>query len=700
MPKALHQQTQRRRANRHLPHHALAIRLRWLTLLAVGACHDVQSYGSGVPCDERNPCRKPLQCVNYACAIVDSSGGGPASTVQSSEPPGGTSTGTSRGAVSSGGSLNVDTGGSATGGAPIATGGTSAPATGGAPTTTGGSSPLATGGAPIATGGTSAPATGGAPIATGGSSPLATGGAPVATGGTNASDSSTGGLSVGGATSSVPVGKRNGETCAGGAECGSTYCVDSVCCDWACQGQCQACNLKDWLGQCTTITEGQPVNGRPACDTANTTCGAGCLGDTNCTYPDSSKQCDSTTGCIDSHTHQIGTACDGAGHCSVAISQTCDAPWVCNVNTDGLCGKAKYVQVDVHAGTTCAVVSDGTLRCWGSNELGELKLDTLGDYFTPTIVPGVNNVKAVATGSVHTCVLLRNGSVTCWGLDPNGNIGCPNPTNNSGAFECNTLPASAQATKLAVGAENTCALLSNQQIDCWGRNDFGAMGTGTARVNAYSPVKVKGLSTALDVAAGFWHACAVLNTGAVQCWGNNDNGQLGTNNLVSQPAPVGVRGLDGTSASAVMVATTTSSTCALLNDGSIRCWGDNKFGQLGTGDNVPSLFPVQVQSLSPALSVRTGSNCACAIASNKTVSCWGDNTYGQLGNTTIASSTKPIPVPLPNGIAVAAIAHKVNHGCALTTQGSIWCWGDNTYGQIGNNDVTDYTCDPAQVADP
>jgi len=146
---------------------------------------------------------------------------------------------------------------------------------------------------------------------------------------------------------------------------------------------------------------------------------------------------------------------------------------------------------------------------------------------------------------------------------------------------------------LAAGGPHTCALRPPGYIWCWGRNDAGQLGNGTTN-DSSAPVLVSGITTASSVDAGLWHTCAVLATGTVSCWGGNNSGQLGDGTKTSQLTPVDVSGL---SASVLAVALGGEHTCALLATGAVWCWGNNEMGQLGNGTSTTRLVPVQVSGL-------------------------------------------------------------------------------------------------------
>ena len=177
-------------------------------------------------------------------------------------------------------------------------------------------------------------------------------------------------------------------------------------------------------------------------------------------------------------------------------------------------------------------------------------------------------------------------------------------------------------------------------VDCWGSNGGAQLGDGTF-VDSPVPVEVLDLTTAVEVAAGSAHSCALLDDGSVACWGDGSSGQLGAAGLVANSAvPLPVVGLT----TAVEVAAGGSDSCALRLDGTTVCWGANGWGQLGNGSTVNSQVPVGVTGISNAVQVATGYGFSCALLDTPSVTCWGYNGWGQLGNGSTVNSTTPVAV--------------------------------------------------------
>jgi alpha-tubulin suppressor-like RCC1 family protein len=234
----------------------------------------------------------------------------------------------------------------------------------------------------------------------------------------------------------------------------------------------------------------------------------------------------------------------------------------------------------------------------------------------------------------------------------------------------------------------TCGIYDDG-LECWGWNAYGQLGNGTyTNTNEYSITQVVGLTSGVQqVALGDFHACALVN-GAVKCWGRNNHGQLGiglsgdTSNV-----PLPVIGLpDGIA----QIAAGTEHSCAITAQGEAWCWGNNDHGQLGDGATTDHAAPAPVMGLGGrALSMAAGKEHTCALLEDGKVKCWGGGERGQLGNGAWADSLAPVLVQLPAGFRVAQIASGGSHMCARSLGGNVSCWGWNYAGQLGNGTFDD-----------
>jgi alpha-tubulin suppressor-like RCC1 family protein len=269
----------------------------------------------------------------------------------------------------------------------------------------------------------------------------------------------------------------------------------------------------------------------------------------------------------------------------------------------------------------CAVLADGSVRCWGNganNQLATGVQPYFNTYCSPAAEVTIPPASQVSTGNLYSCALLRDGTISCWGTGQLGNGA------SSTAVPPVTVTGITTATQISSFGSNTCALLADGTVRCWGA---GQLGNGTSGASSL-PVQVTGISTATQVSVGGGHSCARLASGAVQCWGGNGYKQLGDGTTTGRTTPVTVVGISN----ATSVAAGQRETCVSLADGGAKCWGNNLEGQLGNGTTLSAAAPSTVVGLSSVAAVQTGGYSNCALLSTGSVSCWGLNANGELGD--------------------------------------------------------------------
>jgi alpha-tubulin suppressor-like RCC1 family protein len=380
-----------------------------------------------------------------------------------------------------------------------------------------------------------------------------------------------------------------------------------------------------------------------------------------------------------------GTArCWGAGGSGQLGNNTVVTKQLVPVVVSGLSGAVAIAAGGSH---TCALLANGTVRCWGLNGAGQLGDNTTSNRLTPVVVSGLSGAVAIAAGGQHTCALLATGAVRCWGFNAFGQLG-----DGTTVLRTTSVPVGnlTRAAAITAGGNHTCALRADGTARCWGFNGSGRLGDGTTS-ERHSPVVVQGLLNAVAITAGFSHTCALAADGTGRCWGDNTSGKMGNGTIGgSSLTPVAVSSSLGV---AVAISAGAQHTCALLADGSAKCWGSDLFGQLGDGtfviDGVGEA-PTPVLAGSGTFTARdiaAGRSHTCAVRANGTVACWGSNDSGQIGDGTIGG-TRLSPVNLPNLANVAAIAAGEAHTCAVLANGTARCWGLNSSGQLGNGTVS------------
>ena len=335
---------------------------------------------------------------------------------------------------------------------------------------------------------------------------------------------------------------------------------------------------------------------------------------------------------------------------------------------------------------TCAVLTSGGAECWGANNKGQLGNGKTANSLIPQPVKGVSTAVAVAAGQEQSCALLGSGGIRCWGGNATGALG-DGTTNDS------SVPVAVKGIRTAVaisaGAESanrgdTCALLADRTVECWGDNEAGQLGTYSGSRSSV-PVAIGGITTAIAVAINSGtYGCALLASGAIKCWGSNVDGQLGDGTTNPSGTPVNVVGIS----TATALASGRYSTCAVLANGTVQCWGSNLDGQLGDGTNKNySNVPVTVTGISTAVSITAGGYHHCAGLRNGAVKCWGLNAAGELGNGTRTDSNTPVRVHSTTG--PIKLMSGVDYNCALYSSGEMKCWGYNGFGQLGNRRTVD-----------
>ncbi len=339
---------------------------------------------------------------------------------------------------------------------------------------------------------------------------------------------------------------------------------------------------------------------------------------------------------------------------------------------------------------TCAAFKDGSVRCWGSGSLlGRASSESIGDDELPSAGGDVDvggPVKQLATDVFHTCALLTNGSVRCWGTPGWGKLGYPGAPHigdDETPASVGDVDVGGPVAQIDAALEHTCAVLSNGRLRCWGRNTSGELGypaTEKAIGDDETPASAGDVPLSedvLQVAAGLDFTCALLKSGKVECWG-------------ALTIPSRSIELGGT---AVQVVAGRRFACALLDTGAVRCWGKPSFGALGYGNNdyigddesVADAGDVDVGAKVVQLSA--GEYSICAVTVNHTLRCWGANNLGQLGYAHVEDigddETPSSAGDVQVGQRVALVGVSGGHTCVVLVNGAVQCWGHSQVGELG-----------------
>ena len=343
----------------------------------------------------------------------------------------------------------------------------------------------------------------------------------------------------------------------------------------------------------------------------------------------------------------------------------------------------------------CVVTSTRGLVCWGSDSYGALGPACTYRHCRPVTVPSLAGVTAVANGNGHSCALIQTGAVACWGSNELGQLGtgcsrdsCPQPVG---------VPGFGPASAVAAGDGFSCAVTSAGGVECWGIDGNGQLGDGgRCGTPCPEPVQVEGLSSHVAaVSAGGYHACALIDEGAVKCWGYNAEGQIGDGRacgyLACRPSQV-----VGLTSGVAAIAAGGAHTCALKTSGGVTCWGYSAYGQLGGGGKScewsSCLLPGDVPTLTGGVaSISAGEVHTCAVTTSGRVKCWGLDSYGGVSGNPETCPQQECAAPTDaNGVeaGVAAVQAGSYYSCALLPGGSVKCWGWNASEQLGDGTMT------------
>jgi alpha-tubulin suppressor-like RCC1 family protein len=440
--------------------------------------------------------------------------------------------------------------------------------------------------------------------------------------------------------------------------------------------------------------------------------------------------CDENTPCAD----PARPFCDLNGEypASEGIKRTCiPDPFGPDSGPDETDGGAErsVIQLATTGNTSCAVLSDGGLRCWGDAMLGG---ERIGDDEHPREAGDIETdgpIAEVAIGGDHICVRYRDGAVRCWGENGEGELGYGHSDPIAAPpGQLTDVAIGGSATKICAGGSFTCAVLEGGTVRCWGMNLGGQLGYGHTEnigddelpTDEPNPIDMGGLVRELSCASGY--SCAVLEGGGLRCWGVNTYGRLGygTSGNVGDNETPAEAGFVNVGGGVESVAVGDQNACVVLTEGTVRCWG-NRVGlgvpgtsePIGDDEDPVAIDPVDVGG--DVRDITTGQAFACAVLETDNVTCWGGSSFGQLGygsEEQVGDDETPAEAgAVMLGGAVANVSTGGGssriHSCALLTSGDVRCWGYNDNGQlglgsmidaVGDNETPD-SQDPVQILD-
>ncbi|MBV8194741.1 MAG: IPT/TIG domain-containing protein, partial [Candidatus Dormibacteraeota bacterium] len=361
-----------------------------------------------------------------------------------------------------------------------------------------------------------------------------------------------------------------------------------------------------------------------------------------------------------------------------------------------------------------ALHGTGIVWAWGANWDGQLGNGTTTSSSIPQPVPNLTGITAIAAGDNQSYALKSDGSVWAWGENEDGDLGDGSDVEQNSPVEVSGLTSGVRA--IAAGYYHGLALKWDGTVWAWGDNGYGELGNGSGQYEAYTPVKTA-VNNAVAIAAGEDFSLALLADGTVVAWGYGGEGQLGDNGAqYERPTPQTVQGVGGV----VAIAAGYEQALALKNDGTYYAWGGNYEGELGTGSSGGTSTPVQGQLTglaglaageeysvgftgpTPSAPAPPGAppfSCSGQKVHSGAVYGWGVNSYGEVGDGT--TNTDPVPVQVSDLLdSVTAVATGYQHSVAVKTDGSVWAWGDNSYGELGDNEAEATSPVPIRVQMP
>lgn len=393
------------------------------------------------------------------------------------------------------------------------------------------------------------------------------------------------------------------------------------------------------------------------------------------------------------------TRCAGDGGPDDVVETCSGEMWVqseaCPIGcNEGTC--LDVVDLGAGPGHTCAVLSDGSVRCWGYNDIAILIVDELNDgpgvvgtfVTTPTVIPDIDDAIEVGGGDAHSCARTESGTLKCWGWNGIGQLGTGDIVDHPTPIE---VPNVAGVTSMGVGIGHTCVTLTNGKVACWGLNDNGQIGNGTTDTTELSPVEIDLPFPAAAVSAGEEHTCARDSANDAYCWGDNGSGQVGDGTTTDVLSPFSVLG-DG-----VEHIVAAGDVSFGIRGGDLYVWGRNSQAQLflgATSVNEPNPVNTGIDMVTGAAS---GSSHSCMIRDAGDLYCVGRSDEGQVGNGSSGNGAVVIQPALINIDPVVDLAMGYYHTCALTNLGEVLCWGINFHGQLGDGTQTMRTLPTAVV---
>ena len=351
----------------------------------------------------------------------------------------------------------------------------------------------------------------------------------------------------------------------------------------------------------------------------------------------------------------------------------------------GLVAAIVAVLLCLTAPSAIAVDGAGQVSTWGDNTYGQLGDGSTTDHLTPKLIPSLSGVQQLEGGREHVLALTTTGAVLAWGWNKHGQVG----NGSTGGIVKSPAQVLTAAIDIGAGHYSSFAVKADGTVWGWGQNTSGQIGSGTTALRVRTPRRIEGLDgvSIVDVAGGRNHAIALTAGGTVYAWGSNQYGQLGNGTWQNSSTPVLVSSLTGV----VGIFAGRDHNLAVRSDGSVWSWGYNGHGELGDGTSTNRNAPVRVvrlngSALGKIVQVGAGANHSLALRSDGTLWAWGRNNFGQLGEGTFSTRRRAVQVSGLSGVEQMAGGRQ--NSIAVTTGGEVYTWGENLFGQLGDGTVS------------
>ena len=376
----------------------------------------------------------------------------------------------------------------------------------------------------------------------------------------------------------------------------------------------------------------------------------------------------------------------------------------------------EVIQISAGDNHTCAIVgtSERSVWCWGDNRISQSSI--VGTFQDPSVefpqqvmtgTIALRNIVDIAAGTTHTCALDDQSRIICWGLDANGQLGDGDADSSTGqTLTWSTVSSFGAVDSISAGIGHTCARKTDGEVWCWGVGDSGQIGNGQA-TDSKIPAFVSGLE-AKAIFSGGNGSCGITEDNKTYCWGSNEFGQLGIGDqdqVLHKPSPVEITALNNQTIQTLALGL--GHACALFEEGEVKCWGKNREGQLGDGFKTSSAQPVRIPGFAAneVTAVSAGAYHTCVSTTGHELKCWGQNRHGQLGNGNAETTHVPQTVRLPAGYPIMSLSAGIDHSCAVqdvsagsNMQSTSLCWGNNAEQQLGYTTTSSESNTPLSVS--